>query len=216
MVFGEEAADGLAVDLARGEVDETLVVLGAVLNHWECVDEVAVDGVEGARVVVRGRADRRQVYRQIGHLDEPLEPGVVLDVESVEGDASCEVRRRGVDEVADLVAVDVDGEDDVGGLGHELLAEVGADEAAGADHADGEGRDGVAVQIQAGGRRRGRRHPLLPLGGLATRRGRIGNVRGGGVGFGECGFDGLRGDVGGGGLGWVLSLLSSQIGRAHV
>lgn len=32
VVFGEEAADGLAVDLARGEVDETLVVLGAVLN----------------------------------------------------------------------------------------------------------------------------------------------------------------------------------------
>jgi hypothetical protein len=32
VVFGEEAADGLAVDLARGEVDETLVVLGAVLD----------------------------------------------------------------------------------------------------------------------------------------------------------------------------------------
>lgn len=64
------------------------------------------------------------------------------------------MRRRWVDEVADLVAVDVDGEDDVVGLGHELLAEVGADEAAGANHADGERRDGVAVQIQAGGRRR--------------------------------------------------------------
>jgi hypothetical protein len=101
---------------------------------------------------------------QIGHLDEALEPGVVFDVEAVEGDAAREVRRRGVDEVADLVAVDVDGQDDVAGLGHELLAEVGADEAAGADHADGEGRDGVAVQIQAGGRRgrgRRRRHPSL-------------------------------------------------------
>lgn len=32
MVFGEEAADGLAIDLARGEVDETLAVLGAVLD----------------------------------------------------------------------------------------------------------------------------------------------------------------------------------------
>ena len=30
-------------------------------DHWECVDEVAVDGVEGARVVVRRRADGRQV-----------------------------------------------------------------------------------------------------------------------------------------------------------
>jgi hypothetical protein len=89
VVFGEEAADGLAIDLARGEVDETLAVLGAVLDlkrregrkrssamsavvgnakkkrsradHWECIDEVAVDGVEGARVVVRRRADSRQV-----------------------------------------------------------------------------------------------------------------------------------------------------------
>lgn len=169
MVGGEEAADGLAVDLARGEVDETLVVLRAVLDHRERVDEVAVDGVEGARVVVGRRADRRQVDRQIGHLDEALEPGVVLDVEAVEGDAAMEVGRGGVDEVADLVAVDVDGVDDVGGLGHELLAEVGADEAAGADHADGEGRDGVAVQIQprgggGGGRRRRRRHPPLVRG----------------------------------------------------
>jgi hypothetical protein len=32
VVFGEKAAYGLAVDLARGEVDETLVVLGAVLG----------------------------------------------------------------------------------------------------------------------------------------------------------------------------------------
>jgi len=30
--------------------------------HWEGVDEVAVDGVEGPRVVVGGRADGRQVY----------------------------------------------------------------------------------------------------------------------------------------------------------
>ena len=53
-----------------------------------------------------------------------------------------EVRRRGVDEMADIIAVDVDGEDDVVCLRHKLLAEVGADEAAGANHADGEGRDG--------------------------------------------------------------------------
>lgn len=91
----------------------------------------------------------------------------------MEGDAPGEVRRRRVDEVSDLVAVDVDGEDDVAGLGHELLAEVGAYEAAGADHADGEGRDGVAVQIHAGGRRRRRRRrrrhpPQVP------RRGRTG------------------------------------------
>jgi hypothetical protein len=33
------------------------------MYHWERVDEVAVDGVERPRVVVRRRADRRQVYR---------------------------------------------------------------------------------------------------------------------------------------------------------
>ena len=32
MILGEEAADGLAVDLARGEVDQTLAVLRAVLD----------------------------------------------------------------------------------------------------------------------------------------------------------------------------------------
>jgi len=32
VVFGEEAADGLAIDLAGGEVDETLAVLGAVFD----------------------------------------------------------------------------------------------------------------------------------------------------------------------------------------
>lgn len=42
VVFGEEAADGLAVDLAGGEVDETLAVLGAVLD---------LRGTEGISVV---------------------------------------------------------------------------------------------------------------------------------------------------------------------
>jgi hypothetical protein len=32
VILGEEAADGLAVDLARGEVDQTLAVLRAVLD----------------------------------------------------------------------------------------------------------------------------------------------------------------------------------------
>jgi hypothetical protein len=34
----------------------------SITYHRERVDEVAVDGVEGPRVVVGGRADRRQVY----------------------------------------------------------------------------------------------------------------------------------------------------------
>jgi hypothetical protein len=135
------------------------------------------DGNKTTTIIIKGTGEGNGAY-QIGHLDEPLEPGVVLGVEAVEGDAAREVRRRWVDEVADLVAVDVDCEDYVVRLGHELVAEVGANEAAGADHADGEGRDGVAVQIQAGGRlRRRRRHrPRVP------RRGRIG----------ECGSPGLE------------------------
>ena len=44
-------------------MDESLAVLRAVLDHRERVDEIAVDGVERPCVVVRRRADRRQVYR---------------------------------------------------------------------------------------------------------------------------------------------------------
>lgn len=33
-VFGQEAADGLAVDFASGEVNEALVILSAVLHYW--------------------------------------------------------------------------------------------------------------------------------------------------------------------------------------
>jgi len=177
------------------------------MMRWQAAKSTAKEKLE------EEAADRAS--NQIGHLDESLEPGVVLNVEAVEGDSSSEVRRRGVDEVADLVAVDVDGEDDVCGLGHELLAEVGADEATRADHADGEGRDGVAVQIHAGGRRRGRRHgipvsllssSLPPLGAVGSGRMRAvaaawcsGNV-GGWV------DDGLPGDVGGGGGGGLARL----------
>ena len=70
------------------------------------------------------------------------------------------VCRRGaaarIDEVADLIAIEVDSEGNMVCLGHELLAEVGVDEAASANHANGERRGGVAVKIQVDGRRRGR------------------------------------------------------------
>lgn len=50
-----------------------------MLYHWEGVDEVAVDGVEGPRVVVGGRADRRQVNRLIfgcrSNKEQPAEVG---------------------------------------------------------------------------------------------------------------------------------------------
>ena len=86
VVLGKEPADGLAINLAGGEVDEALVALDAVLDlreisvklgarirrrreanrrqrsyHGEGVDEVAEDGVERASVVVGRGADGSQV-----------------------------------------------------------------------------------------------------------------------------------------------------------
>jgi hypothetical protein len=146
------------------EWEQNFLGTKCILNYTSITDEMK----SGSRNMVAAGS------HQIGHLDEALEPGVILDVEAVEGDAPREVRRRGVDEVADLIAVYVDGEDDMARLGHELLAEVGADEAAGANHADGEGRDGVAVQIQGRGCRRWRerrRHVCPPSPGPVARDG---------------------------------------------
>ena len=59
------------------------------------------------RGIVISKVNKIKIYQQqqligqptnhIGHLDESLEPGLVLDVEAVEGDSSCEVQRRGRD-----------------------------------------------------------------------------------------------------------------------
>ncbi|RRT44053.1 hypothetical protein B296_00053470 [Ensete ventricosum] len=93
---------------------------------------------------------------QIGHLDEALEPGVVLDVEAVELDPaipgvagllSLRSRRR-IEEVLDLVAVDVDGQNRVRRLRHQLLAEVGSNEPPGPDHADRHRPNRAPVKIQ--------------------------------------------------------------------
>ena len=55
------------------------------------------------RGIVISKVNKIKIYKQqligqptnhIGHLDESLEPGLVLDVEAVEGDSSCEVQRR--------------------------------------------------------------------------------------------------------------------------
>jgi len=75
----------------------------------------------------------------------------VFDVEAVEGDAASprEGGIGGIQEVFDLVAVDVEGEDGVRGFGHELLAEVRPDEPASADHADRKWLDGVTIQIHS-------------------------------------------------------------------
>lgn len=71
----------------------------------------------------------------------------MLDVEAVELDAVGPGEGAGLEEVLDLVAVDVEGQHPVRRLRHELLAEVGADEAAGADHADRQRLDRPPVQI---------------------------------------------------------------------
>lgn len=71
----------------------------------------------------------------------------MLDVEAMELDARGPRERVGFQEVFDLVIVDIQGEDTVRGLRHELLAEVGPNEATGANHANGDGLYGVPIQI---------------------------------------------------------------------
>ena len=68
-IFGEETADRLAINLTGGEVNETLPILTAVLHHWQCIHEVAVDGVQRAGVVIRWSADCSQVYH-LQHGDQ--------------------------------------------------------------------------------------------------------------------------------------------------
>ena len=59
------------------------------MMRWQAAKSTAKEKLEDEA------ADRAS--NQIGHLDESLEPGLVLDVEAVEGDSSCEVQRRGRD-----------------------------------------------------------------------------------------------------------------------
>ena len=69
----------------------------------------------------------------------------MLDVEAVELDSARPWLGFGLQEVLDLVTVNVQGEDLVGRLRHELLAEVGANEATGADHADSHWLYGITI-----------------------------------------------------------------------
>ena len=85
---------------------------------------------------------------QVGDLDEALEARVTLDVDLVELDAITP-RLSWLQQVVDLVAVDVYRQDGMLRLPHELLAQMGADEAAGSDHADLESWDGLAIQVQS-------------------------------------------------------------------
>lgn len=128
-------------------MNEPLVVLRTVLYHRERVDEVTVDRVERPSVVIGGSTDRGEVDRQICHLDEAFEARVVLDVDAVELDAAGPGEGLGLEEVPDLVVVDVEGEHLVRRLRHQLLAQMGADEAPRADHAYGHRRDRPPVQI---------------------------------------------------------------------
>lgn len=61
VILGKEVANGLAINLASGEMDEALAVLPAVLHHGERIHEVAIDGIQRTRVVISWRADRCQV-----------------------------------------------------------------------------------------------------------------------------------------------------------
>lgn len=75
-VVGEKAANGLSINLASGEVDETLGIFTAVLNDRQSIHKVAVDGVQGPGVVVSWCADGSQVdnLKQIQKLMLPTTP----------------------------------------------------------------------------------------------------------------------------------------------
>jgi hypothetical protein len=60
-VVREETADGLSIHLTSGEVDEALPILTAVLHHWQCIHEVAVNGVQRPSVVIGWGANSSQV-----------------------------------------------------------------------------------------------------------------------------------------------------------
>ena len=73
----------------------------------------------------------------------------MLDVDAMKLDPLGPLGSIRVEQVLDLVVVDVEREDLVRSLVHELLAEVRADESAGADHAYRQRLDRPAVQIQS-------------------------------------------------------------------
>ena len=80
----------------------------------------------------------------------------MFDVDSMELN-TCTPWFRRFEQVLDLVAVNINGENSVLGLPHELLAEMGSYESTGSDHTDGEGKDRVSVEVgtSSGGGTRG-------------------------------------------------------------
>lgn len=89
---------------------------------------------------------------QIGHLDGAFEHGVMLDVKAMELHPTSPGVRAALPqwwlkEVLNLVVVYVQCQRRMGSLCHQLLAEVGPDEAPDTDNADRHRLDGVPVQI---------------------------------------------------------------------
>uniref|UniRef100_A0A7C8YV23 Uncharacterized protein n=1 Tax=Opuntia streptacantha TaxID=393608 RepID=A0A7C8YV23_OPUST len=154
-ILWKEATNGLPVHLASRKVNQTLVVLRTVLNHWQRIDEIAVNCVKRPRIVVSRSTDRRQINRQIRHLDEAFKARIMLDIDTVELNTLSPRKIGRFKKVLDLVIVNVDSEDLVRSFGHELLAKVRADESAGADHADSYRLYRISVEIYSVGRRHG-------------------------------------------------------------
>ena len=90
---------------------------------------------------------------QIRHLDEALEPGILLDVESVEGDSTSPWKVVGLQEVLDLVVVNIQSQHLVRRLRHQLLAQVRPYEPSRTDHADRQWPYRVPIQIHTHSRR---------------------------------------------------------------
>lgn len=94
---------------------------------------------------------------QIRHLNQAFEPRVILYVQAVELDSiGPRVAVRWLQQMPDLVVVDIERQNLVRRLRHNLLTEMGANETAGTDHANRHGLDRLPVQIHP----RRRRHYL--------------------------------------------------------
>jgi len=74
----------------------------------------------------------------------------MLDVDTMKLNAIGPRERSRFEKMPDLVIVDIHGENLVRSFGHELLAEVRADESTSADHANGDRLYRVAIKIHSG------------------------------------------------------------------
>lgn len=111
------------------------------------IDEATVDRVERPSVVIGGSIGRSDVDCQTCPFDEAFKARVMLGVDAVELDAAGPSEGFELKKVPDHV---VEREHLTQRLRHQLLAQMQADEAPGADHAYSQRLDRPSVQICSG------------------------------------------------------------------